>query len=98
MNKDKWMVDGGVFYPVPGSIVIYETPGPGIWELVQDPDPRTKRLGLKKLSDKFTFDFKLYETGGKDAIQRVYDLWNNETYIETNKNLGVIFNGIKGTG
>ena len=95
---DKWMEDEGIFYPISGNVVLHTTPGQGIWELVKDPDPRSARLGLKKLSDQFTFDFKLYETGGKEAIQRVYDLWNNEKYIESNKNLGVIFNGIKGTG
>lgn len=98
MVDDKWMEDGGIFYPISGNVVLHTTPGQGIWELVKDPDPRSSRLGLKKLSDQFTFDFKLYETGGKEAIQRVYDLWNNEKYIESNKNLGVIFNGIKGTG
>ena len=95
---DKWMDDGGVFYPVSGNAVLHTTPGKGVWELVKDPDPRSTRLGLRKLSEQFTFDFKLYETGGKDAIQRIYDLWNNENYQESNKNLGVIFNGIKGTG
>lgn len=95
---DKWMEERGIFYPIPGNVVLHSSPGSGVWELVSDPDPRVKRLGLKKLSDKFTFDFKIYETGGKDAIQRVCDLWNNEDYIESNKNLGVIFNGIKGTG
>ena len=50
------------------------------------------------MSERFTFDFKIYETGGKEAIKRVCDLWNNEKYIDSNKNLGVIFNGIKGTG
>lgn len=98
MIDDKWMEDEGIFYPISGNVVLHTTPGQGIWELVKDPDPRSSRLGLKKLSDQFTFDFKLYETGGKEAIQRVYDLWNNEKYIESNKNLGVIFNGIKGTG
>lgn len=98
MVDDKWMEDEGIFYPISGNVVLHTTPGQGIWELVKDPDPRSSRLGLKKLSDQFTFDFKLYETGGKEAIQRVYDLWNNEKYIESNKNLGVIFNGIKGTG
>ena len=98
MVDDKWMEDGGIFYPISGNVVLHTTPGQGIWELVKDPDPRSSRLGLKKLSDQFTFDFKLYETGGKEAIQRVYDLWNDEKYIESNKNLGVIFNGIKGTG
>lgn len=98
MVDDKWMEDEGIFYPISGNVVLHTTPGQGIWELVKDPDPRSSRLGLKKLSDQFTFDFKLYETGGKEAIQRVYDLWNNERYIESNKNLGVIFNGIKGTG
>ena len=98
MVDDKWMLDGGIYYPVSGDVVLHTALGKGIWELVKDPDPRSARLGLRKLDNDFTFDFKIYETGGKEAIQRVYDLWNNEEYQDSGKNLGVIFNGIKGTG
>lgn len=98
MVDDKWMLDEGIFYPVSGNVILHTTPGQGVWELVKDPDPRSSRLGLRKMSEEFTFDFKIYETGGKEAIKRVCDLWNNEKYIDSNKNLGVIFNGIKGTG
>ena len=92
------MLDSGIFYPISGAATLHTTPGSGIWELVKDPDPRSGRLGLHKLSDKFEFDFKLYETGGSVAIKRVCDLWDNETFQGTNKNLGIVFNGTKGTG
>ena len=98
MVDDKWMLDEGIFYPVSGNVILHTTPGQGVWELVKDPDPRSPRLGLRKMSEEFTFDFKIYETGGEKAIKRVCELWNNEKYIASNKNLGVIFNGIKGTG
>lgn len=98
MVDDKWMLDEGIFYPVSGDVILHTTPGQGVWELVKDPNPRSPRLGLRKMSEKFTFDFKIYETGGEKTIKRVCELWNNEKYIDSNKNLGVIFNGIKGTG
>ena len=47
---------------------------------------------LEKLEDKFEFEYKLYglETG---LIHRVKKTWDTQ-----NKNLGVLLNGIKGTG
>lgn len=98
MVDDKWMLDDGIFYPISGDVILHTALGKGVWELVKDPNPRSARLGLRKLDDEFTFDFKIYETGGKEAIQRIFDLWNNEEYQNSGKNLGVIFNGIKGTG
>ena len=95
---DKWILDNGIYFPISGDSVIHTSPGSGIFELVKDSDPRSGRLGLHKLSDSFDFEFKIYETGGSESINRVYTLWNNEEFQKTKKNLGIIFNGTKGTG
>lgn len=98
--EDKWILDNGIFYPISGNSKIYTLPGrgKGIFELVKNSDPRSGRLGLHKLSDSFEFGFKIYETGGIISNDKIYTLWNNEEFKDTKKNLGVIFNGAKGTG
>lgn len=47
---------------------------------------------LDRIEDKFEFGHKLYGLEG-DLIERVIRTWNS-----TNKNLGVLLNGLKGTG
>ena len=98
--EDKWILDNGIFYPISGDSKIYTLPGKGngVFELVKDSDPRSGRLGLHKLSDTFEFGFKIYETGGIISNNRIHTLWNNKTFKDTKKNLGIIFNGAKGTG
>jgi ATPase family associated with various cellular activities (AAA) len=49
-------------------------------------------LYLEKLDDKFVFPFKVYGIE-EDFIKRV-----KKTYENTNSNLGVLLNGLKGTG
>jgi len=51
-----------------------------------------KGIYLKEMADSFTFDFKVYgmET---DFVRRVC-----KTYLSTKGNLGVLMNGVKGTG
>ena len=98
MANQKWINENGIYYPISGNVVIHTTPGPGIWQVYQSPDPRDPRLGLNFIDNKFNFDFKVYETGGRKIIDRVKKLWNSEEYEETGKNLGVILNGTKGTG
>jgi len=97
-EKNKWILDNGIFYPISEVATLHETPGNGIWELIKDPDPRFNRLGLQKLSNEFKFDFKLYKTGGDEIIKKIKFLWEHKTFKKTNKNLGVIFNGTKGSG
>lgn len=50
------------------------------------------RLYLSKVNDEFTFDYKLYGLESK-FIERVL-----RTYGVTNGNLGILLNGLKGTG
>jgi len=99
MNKDmKWMVEHGIYFPINGNIILHSTPGPGVWTIAQSPDPMDKRLGLTKLGEKFEFNFKIYELGHEAITKKVMTIWNSEDFIKTNKNLGIILNGTKGTG
>lgn len=93
----KWINEDGIFFPIPGNTVLHQTPGKGIFQLYQSKNPSDKRLGLVKISDKFEFDFKVYELGYKDTIDQICMVWNSDLYVDSNKNLGVIFNGLKGT-
>ena len=102
MNKEMknpyqtWMIEGGVIYPIPGSTMLYNTPGGGVFQMLFN--SQMGKIGLQKISDEFTFDFKMYDVGCGDMLEHIQDFWNNEQTRKTQKNLGVIFNGIKGTG
>ena len=97
-NSQQWINESGTFFPVSGDTRLLESPGSGVFVVVQISTPMMKRIGLKKIGEKFDFDFKLYELGSDPIIKLVKKTWNSDTFIEGNKNLGVIFNGIKGTG
>ena len=94
----KWIDEGGVFYPIDGNTVLHQTPGSGVFQLYKSPSPTDGRVGLTKLSDKFEFDFKIYDLGSEEIMNTIKKTWNSDYFIENSKNLGVIFNGIKGTG
>ena len=96
--KQKWINDGGIFYPISGDTVIHETPGPGIFRVVKSPNPMDNRLGLIRIGDKFEFNFKLYKLGAEKISELIKKVWNSDLYVDNNKSLGVIFNGLKGTG
>ena len=97
-NNQQWINESGTFFPVSGDTRLLESPGDGVFVVVQISTPMMKRIGLKRIGDKFDFDFKLYELGSEPIIGLVKKTWQSDTFIEGNKNLGVIFNGIKGTG
>ena len=94
--RQKWINDGGILYPIPGYASLLTSPGNGIFRIYEN--PQTKRLGLEKIDDTFRFDFKIYDLDCEDIISKVINTWTSDLFRESNKNLGVIFNGIKGTG
>ena len=95
----RWILEeGNKWFPVNPDIIVHETPGPGVFQFFKNGSMNDQRMGLMKLSDKFDFDFKIYDLGSEGIIQHIYDTWNSEYFEKENKNLGVIFNGIKGTG
>ena len=55
----KWIDECGTLFPIDGNTVLYPTPGSGIFELYQGKG-QDKRIGLKKLSEKFEFNHKIY--------------------------------------
>lgn len=93
--SQKWINEDGIFFPVTGTTILKATPGYGVFNVVKD---RDNRLGLKRIEDEFTFDFKIYELGCDDIFRLVEETWNNPEYKSSGRNLGVIFNGLKGTG
>lgn len=98
MAKQKWLDEGGIFYPIVGEIVLHDTPGPGIWQVYQSPNINDRRLGLIKVDDSFKFDYKIYNFGGQNMFDKIRKIWESDLYVENNKNLGLIYNGTKGTG
>lgn len=95
-SKQKWINDGGILYPIPGYASLLTSPGNGIFRIYEQ--PQTKRLGLEKIDDTFRFDFKIYDIDCEDIMSKIIKTWTSDLFRESNKNLGVIFNGIKGTG
>lgn len=55
-------------------------------------NPMTKELYLTQVQDKFSFPYKIYGVETK-FVNRV-----KKTYDTTNGNLGILMNGVKGTG
>lgn len=95
-SKQKWINDGGILYPIPGYASLLTSPGNGIFRIYEN--PQTKRLGLEKIDDTFRFDFKIYNLDSEEIISKIIITWSSDLFRESNKNLGVIFNGLKGTG
>jgi Acetyltransferases, including N-acetylases of ribosomal proteins len=95
-SKQKWINDGGILYPIPGYASLLTSPGNGIFRIYEQ--PQTKRLGLEKIDDTFRFDFKIYDLDSEEIISKIIITWSSDLFRESNKNLGVIFNGLKGTG
>ena len=93
----KWIDEGGIFYQVSGDIKIHQSPGSGVFELYQS-NGQDKRIGLKKLYDKFEFQFKIYDVGCDSLIKTIKKTWESNEFTENDRNLGVIFSGTKGTG
>ena len=97
MNQ-KWINEGGVFYPIPGNVVLHVTPGPGVYEIVQPGAPADRRIGLNKIYDKFEFSGKVYNVCPKKLNQRIKTVWESDQFREEKRSLGVILNGLKGSG
>ena len=98
ISGQQWINEAGTFYPVSGDTRLLESPGNGVFVVVESATPMMKRIGLQRIGDRFDFDFKLYELGTEPIILLVKRTWESEAFVKGNKNLGVIFNGIKGTG
>ena len=98
MNKYKWMIEGGMFFPISSDVQIYASPGPGVFNVVKHPNPMDGRIGLVKIAEKFDFEFKLYDLGCKSMREKIKATWNNEYFKSKKQNLGIVYNGTKGSG
>lgn len=96
LNRQKWINEGGVLFPIPGSATLLSTPGNGVFRIFVD--ARTGRIGLEKIAESFIVNFKVYGTEGKAINDHIIHTWNSDVFQKSGKNLGVIFNGLKGTG
>lgn len=98
MGKQRWVNESGIYYPIHGEIILKDSPGPGVWQTYQSPSPHDMRIGLSKVADKFEFDYKIYNFGGQDMFQKIKKVWNSDLFVNNSRNLGIIYNGTKGTG
>lgn len=96
--NQKWVKENGVFYPIPGDTTLHQTPGTGVFQIYEEKSMGGSRLGLRKMADEFTFGFKIYDLGAEDIMRKIDLTWNSDVFVDGKKNLGVIFNGLKGTG
>lgn len=95
--KQKWVEENGIFFPISGNATLYEVPGNGVFQLYDQPTMGGSRIGLCPIADRFTFGFKIYDLGIENIINLIKTDWANSDPNVVN-NLGVIFNGLKGTG
>ena len=98
LTRQKWVNEGGVYFPISGDTVLLRTPGNGIFNVVKSPNPMDARLGLQRIGDIFEFNFKIYELGCDEMLKTIKKTWESDVFVKGEKNLGVIFNGLKGTG
>jgi len=87
-TNDIWSLSGGRYYLTQPSVEMEKLEN-AVYSVHQDD---LGRLFLKKKQDTFTFDYKLYglETNLVDRIIK--------THEHTNGNVGVLLNGLRGTG
>ena len=93
---NKWIIEGEVFFPIPGNTTIHQSPGSGVFEVYFDENSR--RFGLKRICDQFEFSHKIYDLGIDSLMSSIQKTWESDIFVEQEKNLGVIFYGAKGTG
>lgn len=94
----KWINENGVFFPISDNIVLHASVGPGVYELVQPGLPADRRIGLSKIYNKFEFPGKFYQIGPKRLLDRIKCVWDSDDFQDNNKSIGVILNGLKGSG
>ena len=84
----KWIKSGSRYNQVEGEIESVPVIPPGIYET----ELTMTGWYLHKTADKFEFPYKLYD------LQNDFLLHLKKTYEHTTGNLGILFNGIRGTG
>lgn len=93
----KWVDEGGVFFPIDGNTKLHQSLGNKVFELYQG-NGQDKRIGLKYVCDKFEFPYKIYDLGCEDLIETIKKTWKSDSFVDGEKNMGVILHGTRGTG
>lgn len=88
MPRISWINTGSSYRRMEGDIVNINTIPPGIYEVRLD----LSGWWLEKTGDSFIFPYKIYSLE-RDFLDHV-----KKTYNSTNGNLGILFNGTRGTG
>lgn len=86
--KKSWLQKGTEFTLVEGEFDVVSKVKPGIYNITKD----LQGWHLEKFQDKFEFPFKIYD------LQTDFINYILKTYHHTQGNLGVLMNGIKGSG
>ena len=95
----KWVNESGAnWFPVSDESIIYDEIRPGIYQLFKVTSAAGSRIGLYRLGDKFEFPYKIYDLGTSELQKKIIKTWNSDLYKTKGRNLGVIYNGVKGTG
>lgn len=85
-----WLKNGRIFKQVENGIKVIDNLPRRIYNMNFDPDRH--EIFLEDYADKFNFDFKIYGMESK-LIEHIMKTFNN-----ISGNLGILFNGSKGTG
>lgn len=88
MPRVSWIQSGSVYHRVEGDVKNPEILTDGIYEVGLD----LSGWHLIRTGDKFVFDYKVYH------LQRGFIDHIKTTYGNTKGNLGILFNGTRGTG
>lgn len=85
-----WLKNSRVLKQVDSNIQVLESLDRKVYTLNYDPD--RNEIFLEDFADEFRFDFKIYGMESK-LIKHIM-----KTFENTSSNLGILFNGVKGTG
>lgn len=85
-----WLKNNRVLKQIDSNIQVLESLAPRVY--VMNFDSNRNEIYLEDFMDKFHFDFKIYGTESK-LVNHIM-----KTFENTTNNLGILFNGIKGTG
>lgn len=77
--KQKWVLESGVFFPIPGDTTLHSTPGMGIFEVHAVKSMSGVRIGLRKIDEEF--DAYTYQTSISSPTGRL--VRNQQTSQDT---------------
>lgn len=89
-NNTIWLKNGNTLRQIDGKVQLIKNLPNKIYTLQRN--PISSELFLEEYADSFHFDFKIYGMESQ-LIEHIMKTFNNTT-----GNLGILFNGVKGTG